>query len=281
MTGSANKAYTGIVTWDGVEYPGLHEPLVSPEVFDKVAELLASRSVRGTRERRRHHYLKGLLYCGVCGRRLSIQHSKGTYTYFYCLGQKDRRYPTGCRESYVSADSLEASVEELYSTIQVPDSWADGLREAIAAEVSFRSAAAKSESKTLSSRRGKLEAERLKLMSAYYAEAIDIAVLRIEQDRIGRELSQIISRQESVDSNLADWRHVMDKALSLATNCARTYRCAGERSRKLLNASVLEKVNVVDGKVAEAEFRPPFDLLFSMPRFEYADVVGRGGFEPP
>ena len=40
--------------------------------------------MRGTRERRHHHYLKGLLVCGVCGRRLSIQYSKGSYTYFYC-----------------------------------------------------------------------------------------------------------------------------------------------------------------------------------------------------
>jgi hypothetical protein len=56
----------------------------------------------------------------VCGRRLSIQHSKGTYTYFYCLGQKDRRNGTGCQERYVAADQLEAEVEDLYGRIEVP-----------------------------------------------------------------------------------------------------------------------------------------------------------------
>ena len=66
---------------------------------------------RGTRERRHHHYLKGLL---ACGRRLSVRFSKGTYTYFYCLGQKDRRNGTDCRERYVAADQLEAEVEDLY-----------------------------------------------------------------------------------------------------------------------------------------------------------------------
>ena len=81
----AHRAYVGIVEWDGVEYEGSHEPLVDRTTFDKVQELLASRAMRGTRERRHHHYLKGLLVCGVCGRRLSIQCSKGTYTYFYCL----------------------------------------------------------------------------------------------------------------------------------------------------------------------------------------------------
>ena len=112
-----------------------HEPLVDRATFDKVQELLAARAMRGTRERRHHHYLKGVLVCGVCGRRLSIQHSKGTYTYFYCLGQKDRRNGTGCQERYVAADHLEAEVEDLYGRIEVPADWAEGLRQAIATEV--------------------------------------------------------------------------------------------------------------------------------------------------
>ena len=117
---SRHRAYVGIVEWDGIEYEGSHEPLVERDTFDKVQELLAARAMRGTRERRHHHYLKGVLVCGVCGRRLSIQYSKGTYTYFYCLGQKDRRNGTGCRERYVAADHLEAEVEDLYGRIEVP-----------------------------------------------------------------------------------------------------------------------------------------------------------------
>jgi len=118
----ANPVYIGIVCWGGVEHPGLHEPLTTPEVFRRVQELLAARSVRGTRERKHPHYLKGVLHCGVCGRRLSIQHSKGRYTYFFCLGQKND--PAGtCRERYIAADDLEAQVEQLYTAIQLPGSW--------------------------------------------------------------------------------------------------------------------------------------------------------------
>ena len=76
----ANPVYAGIVEWNGVQHPGTHEPLVSPDIFRRVQELLGARAARGTRERKHPHYLKGLLYCGVCGRRLSVQHSKGRYT---------------------------------------------------------------------------------------------------------------------------------------------------------------------------------------------------------
>jgi hypothetical protein len=153
----AHRAYVGIVEWDGVAYEGSHEPLVDRATFDKVQELLAARAMRGTRERR-HHYLKGLLVCGVCGRRVSIQYSKGTYTYFYYVGQKDRRNGNGCQERYVAVDHLEAQVEDLYGRIEVPADWAEGLRQAIADEVATPHKDTTAERELLATQHERLEA---------------------------------------------------------------------------------------------------------------------------
>jgi site-specific DNA recombinase len=276
----AHRAYVGVVEWDGVTYPASHEPIVERATFDKVQELLAARAVRGTRERRHHHYLKGLLVCGVCNRRLSIQHSKGTYTYFYCLGQKDRRNPSGCQERYIAADQLEAEVEDLYGRIEVPDDWAEGLREAIASEVATHHEDTTAERELLARRREHAEAERFKLLEAYYANAIDVQMLRHEQDRIGAELRAIEARQTTLDASLEDWQEVMDLALRFSTRCGAAYRRGGDRTRRLFNAAVLDEVHVRDGHVVEAAYKEPFDLLFSVPKFEYDDVVGRRGLEP-
>jgi len=273
----AHRAYVGIVEWDGVEYEGSHEPLVDRATFDRVQELLAARAMRGTRERRHHHYLKGLLVCGVCGRRLSLQFSKGTYTYFYCLGQKDRRNGTGCQERYVAADHLEAEVEDLYRRIEVPTDWAEGLREAVAAEVATRHEDTTAERELLAHRHEHAESERYKLMEAYYANAIDVTMLRREQERIRAELRTIESRQATLDASLEDWQEVMDLALRFSTRCATAYRRGGDRTRRLFNAAVLDEVHVRDGHVVEAAYKEPFDLLFSVPKFEYDDVVDLGG----
>lgn len=90
------------MTYQGVEYRGLHEALVDEDTFARVQAIFAARDGRSLRDRRHRHYLKGIVFCGVCGRAPSLQLSKGRYRYFYCLGQKDRHYPTGCRENYVS-----------------------------------------------------------------------------------------------------------------------------------------------------------------------------------
>jgi site-specific DNA recombinase len=40
----SNKAYAGIVSWEGIEYPGLHQPLTDTATFNKVQDLLAARA---------------------------------------------------------------------------------------------------------------------------------------------------------------------------------------------------------------------------------------------
>ena len=189
------------------------------------------------------------------------------------LGQQDRRNGTGCRERYVAADHLEAEVEDLYGRIEVPTDWADGLRQAIAAEVASRHEDTTAERELLATQNEHLEAERYKLMEAYYANAIDVTMLRHEQERIGAELRSIESRQSVLDGSLDDWQDVMDLALGFSTRCATAYRRAGDRTRRLLNATVLDEVHVRDGHVVEAAYKEPFDLLFSSPKFEYDDVV--------
>ena len=276
-----NAAYISVVHWSGVTYPGVHEPLVSTETFGRVQELLSARATRGTRERRHHHYLKGLLVCGVCARRLSIQRSKGTYTYFYCLGQKDRRYPTGCREPYVTADAREVEIEDLCQRVQVPVSWANALEEMLADEITTRNAANRSEREALTRRRERTESERRKLLDAYYANAIDVATLRTEQERIAGGMGTIDARLATLDASLEDWQELIGTALRFATNCARIYRRAGDSRRKEFNTAVLEEVLVRDGHVVNVAYQAPFDLLFAMPKFEYEDVAEGGGFEPP
>ncbi|MHB1725903.1 MAG: recombinase family protein [Acidimicrobiales bacterium] len=140
----ANPVYIGVVVWNGVQCPGTHEPLLALEVFRLVRELLAARADRGTRERE-HPPLEGLLHCGVCGRRLSIQHSKGRYTCLFCLGQKNDPAGTS-REPCVAADVAQ---RELFT---------DGL--------------------------AKSEGERRKLLDAYYGEGIDVPTLKTEQTGI-------------------------------------------------------------------------------------------------
>ena len=66
------KTNIGIIEYNGVEYRGLHEPIVAPVIYEKALALHAQRSekrlVAGAR-----HLLTGLVFCGVCGAKLRYQ----------------------------------------------------------------------------------------------------------------------------------------------------------------------------------------------------------------
>jgi site-specific DNA recombinase len=67
-----------------------HEPLITVEDFEATAALMASRAHKGAtlpRENRpttRHYLLRGLLHCGICGRKMQASTAHGTI-YYRCL----------------------------------------------------------------------------------------------------------------------------------------------------------------------------------------------------
>lgn len=42
-----DRYYLGYVTYDGEEYQGRHEPLIAPDIFDRVQNIHESRSTAG------------------------------------------------------------------------------------------------------------------------------------------------------------------------------------------------------------------------------------------
>jgi site-specific DNA recombinase len=85
-----NPYYVGTVRYAGVEYEGRHEPLIDRQMFARVGAVLAAHNHAGEKDRKHHHYLKGSLFCGRCGSRMSLIHAKGNggiYPYFFCIAR--------------------------------------------------------------------------------------------------------------------------------------------------------------------------------------------------
>jgi site-specific DNA recombinase len=115
-----NPYYIGIVTWQGVQYEGAHEPLITRELFEQVQEVLAAHNIAGEKQRV-HHYLKGSVWCASCGSRLCITKTTNRYgqryEYFFCVGRQQKR--TDCTQSAVSLDMVEKHVEEKWRQVRI------------------------------------------------------------------------------------------------------------------------------------------------------------------
>lgn len=123
-------------------------------------------------------------------------------------------------------------MEALYDRVQLRPEYADKPRATLQAEIVQHWDHIAGECEFQSRGLAKLETQRRKLMDAYYAGAIDVAMLREEQDRIGREIREVEELLRSAEATLAGWTEIIEEAMSFTTNRGKAYRVAKEPVRK-------------------------------------------------
>ena len=105
-----NHAYYGLVSWGGETYEGVHQPLISKELFDRAQARLKGKSTPLTK---RHFAYRGLLECGYCGCKITAGLHKGRYIYYHCTHAKGKCEQGNVREERLS-DALYQVVEAVH-----------------------------------------------------------------------------------------------------------------------------------------------------------------------
>ncbi|MEG1946606.1 MAG: recombinase family protein [Lachnospiraceae bacterium] len=108
-----NDLYIGKVKFKGVSYPGVHEPIISQELFDKVNQMFDS-SRKDMPDFRRSPFkartlLASLVYCSKCGARFHGEH--GNYS-CYSRTKGDKKYiiDPNCKNKKWKIEDLDALV---------------------------------------------------------------------------------------------------------------------------------------------------------------------------
>jgi site-specific DNA recombinase len=256
--------YKGIVTYNGVQYPGKHEPLVDPDTWQRVQDILSSKK-QGEKQREHHHYLKGTIWCGHCGSRLCVTYSRGklgvVYPYYFCVGRQQRR--TTCMLKYRPLAEIEEQIEDHYRLVQLRAEGLEATGRAIVAEYGERLRRVESDQHRQAKRVQQLEAERTKLLHAHYAGAVPLDLLKEEQERIGKELESLQMAASAGNVKLEGIRETVEKAVAWATDCQHAYLKSSPQGRRLMNQAFFKRVWVTEDGVVDWEYNSPFDQLMA------------------
>ncbi|GAA4683380.1 hypothetical protein GCM10023197_45130 [Gordonia humi] len=241
-----NPYFQGTVTFGGVTYDGTHEPLVDTETWLRVQTQLDAKNARGERAQKYDHYLKGSLHCS-CEAKLMIERPRDNqgdrYEYFTCTGRRRKR--NGCTRSAVLAPRIEQRIEATYGTNSITEQEAAAVRAVLNKVFDQLEASSDDERKLLETQRDKLDAERLKLVQAHYADAIPLDLLKSEQDRIRTGLDIINTRLDNLTDTYATAREGLDQITSILTDLDDLYSKCEPAERRLLNRALFDKI-VID-----------------------------------
>lgn len=116
------RIYTGVIEYAGHIFPGQHEPIITPELFDKVQKIIPEgKKSAQTRSQRYPYILSGLVRCH-CGRFMTPASAKSSkYHYYQCTDY------LSCRNR-VSAPKLEESAIEFVKRIKLEPKIINGLK---------------------------------------------------------------------------------------------------------------------------------------------------------
>jgi site-specific DNA recombinase len=241
-----DRYYLGYVTHDGIEYPGRHEPLIDPDLFERVQKVLYTDRNAGTRERVHDHYLKGTIWCARCRRRLVLRPSTSAtgrkYFYFICRGIQEN----DCDLPSLPVDKVERAVVDHYSRISIPERHRKTL-ETLAEDVSTDSAT------TATGLRQQL-AKQLTDLDRQEDRFLDlIGDPEWPQDKIKtrlqkiRESKQRIAHQlENTVNDLEPGRAVLGAGLEILDRPHDLYDEATDDARKLLNKAIFTRLYIDD-----------------------------------
>ena len=236
--------YKGIVTFQGVEYPGKHEPLVDSQTWQTVQTILTSRRY-GERQRIHNHFLKSTVVCGQCGARLSVQNaknSKGTiYPYFVCA-RRCRLHD--CAFTAVLINVVEERMNDLYRTIQLSTEDRTQIEHYLHDELSQIEGDKAKAVRSLTTRRTNLEDKRRRLLHAHYEGAVPLDLLKEEQAKLSTELNHIERQLTAYQADAAEVRQHLTQVLDLLEDCHRLYQAAPDHLKKLLNQVFFQRVLV-------------------------------------
>ena len=258
-----NPYYKGIIRYNGVEYEGIHESLVSEEEWEKVQQVLASH-INGERTLKHPHYLKSSIYCGECGCRMIVSNEKKAngivYPYFICGGRHSKRSPD-CKMKAVLIDVVEKKIEQIYDSISVPQEIRDELQVTLEAVIDNERKKFTAELDGLQREKAKLEHQRKKLLEAHYNDAIPLDLMKSEQKEIARKLAAIEHDIQMHNMTFDEIIKNLDGVMDLIEDCGNTYRNAPPHTKRLLNQAIFKRFHVFsddDVVKTEPELAEPF-----------------------
>ena len=109
------RIYTGEFEYAGVQYRGIHEPLVTFETWERVQHILDGRHAGKHRKSPREFAFSGLVRCGHCDCSLVAEIKKGRYVYYHCTGYRGK-----CPEPYTREEVLQQQFGTALRNLTVP-----------------------------------------------------------------------------------------------------------------------------------------------------------------
>ncbi len=258
-----NEFYAGIVASPkfGVRVRGLHQPLVSQELFDRAQAALNVRQRPRKHAAKRAFALRGLIYC-ACGHRVAIDGPhKGGHTYLSCMSYVNKRQD-GCCKRLARMDQIVRQLEEeILPSLYVDADDAAEVRGELLSLSRAENGNAEQELASLATRLARTRQRRDALLDIRLDKEIDHQEYARKRHALDREIGIMLARQAELECRRRERLANVEAVLQVANSLPRLWAMADEVERGDLLRCVFDRFVLGEGRIVNTVLREPFRLL--------------------
>jgi site-specific DNA recombinase len=250
-----NPFYIGRFIWQGIEYKGTHQPLVSPELFERVQDTFAGRNKP---KYRKHNFaFAGLLTCAHDGCTVTTELQKGKYVYYRCSHGRGK-----CLLPYMREQDVSDRLGELLKQIYVPETIARTVVDSLHGDVNRSEQKRQEQVSALRQRLAALQTRMDQLYEDKLEEKITEAFWTRKQSEYSEQERSIETALSSLDRPITPERVLtVERTFELAQKAHALYLTRNHVERGQLLKTVLLNC-ATDGVNLSPTYRKPFDLIF-------------------
>ena len=231
------KSNYGIIEYNGEEYQGKHEPIISKETYDIAMQCMEQRKT--TRTNNSEHLLTGLIYCGKCGAKMRYQKwgNKGCKLICYSQ-QKSKKYlikDPDCDQEKIWADEIEGYV--VNALFQFADNYEPSKTESLIE---------KDKLTLLYNQKNELS-KKLKRLYNIYAEQDDDMLLETISD-VKKQLDSVNKKIEQNIQNNTEEKQRKEK-IGILRNLSSIWNEITANEKKTIIRKLVDKIVITDNHV--------------------------------
>jgi site-specific DNA recombinase len=247
--------YIGKFYWNGKIYKGMHEPIISEELFERVQLRLKRKNV--TLYRKRNHLFREITVCTGCGGLVSWEcHDNRGQTYGYCKKHRPCDDRTTCNEAEIEQQIIKMLTVLQIKNTRVTEWLRKALRESHQDAIIFRESSMAELQKQLERVSRKLDA----LYDDKLEGVIDKVMYERKFAQFTVEKADIVKCIERQSNSEISYLDTVSLLFDLSQQAVDIYKKGSSEEKRLIFSHVFERL-AIHGNVLEATYTRPYELL--------------------
>ena len=278
-----NPIYYGYFNWKGELHKGIHERIISKNLFDEVTKILAPKK-HLKRDNKKYFLFRGFMHC-VCGLRMTAENKikkngLNIHKYIYYRCTKSRGVAKCCQQ-YLREEELTTEICQSLKQIRIDEEFLDLVIEGTRArsQGQFENLQVIEEKNSFLLERNK---SRQKMLVGKYIDG------KIPEDIYDRTLEELRSEQATLENkvenvsgdNSKNVFEIIEAIASFMKIASAVFKDGTDEIKKEVLSLISSNLIIEDKKIVEFTLKEPFNWLYEDLKNLKNPKGGNGIFEP-